>query len=354
MTMDDSESEFAFVASNTPVDSDGVYTLEVDPETGAADPIAAVAGGENPSFLAIHPDGEHLYVVNEVDGGSIQAYSIDLETGALTPLNRQSSGGAGPCHCSVDSTGSYVFVANYRGGTVAVLPIAGDGRLGEPVDAVEREGSSIDPERQNSPHPHSITPGPENRFVYAADLGTDEVAVYELSDDGTLRPVHSVKVREGAGPRHLDFHPDGSTAYLVNELESTLTTYEYDSTAGYLETVATVDTLGDSVEGENYPADVHVHPSGERVYASNRGADSIAVFDLDDPRSPTLVDTTATRGEWPRNFALDGTGAHLFAENQHADGIVSFQIDENAGTLTPTGDTVEVTAPMCMTFLTRR
>ena len=345
-----SKSALAFVVSNTPADSDGIYTLRIDSNTGKADSIATVAAGENPSFLTIHPDGEYVYVVNEIDGGTIQAYTVDRETGALTLLNRKPSGGTGPCYCSLDATGSYLFVANYQGGTIAVLPITDDGQLEEPIDIVERDGSSIDSERQNCSHPHSITPGPENRFIYVTDLGTDEVAVYELEDGKTLDLAHSVEVHEGAGPRHLDFYSDSSTAYLVNELDSTLTTCEYNPATGDLKTIATVDTLSGPIEEENYPADVHVHPSGKWMYVSNRGQDSIATFDLDEPRYPVLIDLVSTRGEWPRNFTLNGAGTHLFAENQHTDEIVIFQIDENTGTPVPTGDTIDVTAPMCMSF----
>lgn len=198
-------------------------------------------------------------------------------------LNRAPTGGDGPCYCSVDATGRFVFVAHYSGGSVSVLPVDASGRIDEPTDVVEHAGSGTDPDRQEAPHPHSIAMGPDNRFAYVTDLGTDRVYVYALSFyTGTLRPADSphAPVHAGAGPRHLDFGPDGEFVYVVGELDSTLTTLARDPETGGLSTVGTADTLPDGFRGENKPADVHVHPSGQWVYASNRGHDSVAIFDV--------------------------------------------------------------------------
>jgi len=233
-----------------------------------------------------------------------------------------------------------------------MLPIDSDGGVGERTCLVEHEGSSVHPDRQTEPHPHSITPGPQNEFAYAPDLGTDEIVVYELAlDEGRLRPVETgaVTVYDGAGPRHMEFHPNSEVAYLVNELDSTVVAYDYDEYTGALEEFATVDTLPRSVDIENYPADIHVHPSGDVLYASNRGHDTIAIFELDERGTPSRTGTVSTRGEWPRNFAISPDGDFLFAENQHTDTVVTFRIDGTA--LEATGDVVEIPEPVCLEIL---
>jgi 6-phosphogluconolactonase len=353
--MTDGDTYLAFVGTYTDADTDGIYSLRIDAGTGDVERIDAVPGGQDPSFLALHPDGEHLYAVNEADDGRVTAFAVDRGSGELTRLNSVACGDAGPCHCSVDATGSYVLAAHYAGGSVSMLPIEDDGRVGEPTSVVDHEGSSVDPDRQTAPHPHSITPGPENRFAYVPDLGTDEVVVYELDREaGALHPsdVGAVQVHPGAGPRHVDFHPNGRWAYLINELDSTMTVFAYDADTGGLEEIEHVSTLPAAFDGESYTADVHVHPSGEWLYGSNRGHDSIAHFGID----PTdgrldLVGRPSTRGEWPRNFALDPPGAHLFAENRESDDVVVFDVDEDTGGLAATGHVAEIPEPACMVFL---
>jgi 6-phosphogluconolactonase len=245
------------------------------------------------------------------------------------------------------------MTAQYGGGTVSVLPIADDGTVGSPTAVVEHEGSGPNEGRQSEPHPHSIQPGPDNRFAYAPDLGADRVFVYDLDPAaGTIEPADCghVDVHPGAGPRHLDFHPNGRYAYLISELDNTVVAFERDSDTGALDAFATVDTLPEGFDGESYTADIHVHPDGDTLYGSNRGHDSIAVFDLDADGRPTLVETESTRGEWPRNFALDPDGKFLFAENRDTNDIVTFRVRDD-GTLEPTGAVAEVPEPVCMKFV---
>lgn len=349
--MDDSLR--AFVGSYAESGEIGIYSYRVDPTTGDLTRDDVTIAGENPSYLAVHPTGEYLYSVNQADDGMVTAYDIDKERGALTQLNRQSSGDGNPCYCSVDATGSYVLTAHYSGGSVSVLPIEADGRLGETTDIVAHEPAGVDPGRQTQPHPHSIVPGPENHFAYVPDLGTDRIVVYELDEAaGKLRPAEPkhVDVDERSGPRHFVFHPTGRFAYLVNQLNSTLTAYKRDAETGSVTELETVSTLPAGFDDENHPADVHVHPSGEWVYASNRGHDSIAIFEIDDLSGRSrLVDHESTRGEWPRDFVLDPFGKYLYAENQRSDNVVVFQIDD--GRLEFTGVTEEVSQPSCMVFV---
>jgi 6-phosphogluconolactonase len=333
----------------------------MDKSTGALEFVSAAGGIENPAFLAIHPQQSYLYAVNEVGqfagkpSGAVSAFSIDSETGELTLLNQQSSQGPGPCHLSVDHTGQFVLVANYSGGSVAVLPIDSEGKLGEATDFVQHEGSSVNPRRQEKPHAHSIMVDESNRYAFVPDLGMDKIMIYRLNlADGKLEPNDEpwAKVKAGAGPRHFDFHPNGKYAYVINELDNTLIAFDYDATRGRLREIQTVSTLPEDFSGTSYCADMHVSPSGKFVYGSNRGHDSIAIFGIDeDTGKLTLVGYEPTQGKMPRNFGIDPTGALLLAANQNSDNVVVFRIDRQTGNLKSTGFMVEVPKPVCVKMI---
>jgi 6-phosphogluconolactonase len=344
---------YVFVGTYTDGASEGIYTCTFDGVGGELEPITSTDAGPNPSFLAIHPSGQYLYAVNEIDTGAVTALSIDRKSGELTVLNRVvTGGGADPCYCSVDETGRYVFLAHYHGGAVAVVPICDDGRLGEPTQVVKHEGSGPDPERQEASHPHSIRPGPGNRFVYVADLGTDEFYRYAFdAERGRLRLTDGAPLTlpPGAGPRHFDFHPSTDHIYLLNELNSTLSVVDADGET--IDVVDSTSTLPADFEGDNLTADVHVDASGRRVYASNRGHHSIAVFEIDDETgtlSPTQI--TPSGGAWPRTFALSPTGSRLLVGNRQTDGVTRFNIDADDGTLDAENDVTEIPSPSCLLF----
>jgi len=299
--------------------------------------------------------------VNEVaqyegrSSGGVSAFLIDPATGKLTLLNEVASGGAGPCHLAVDRTGKYVLVANYGGGSLAVFPILNDGRLGQASAFVQHKGASVNPQRQEAPHAHSVYLSPDNHFALCADLGLDEVLIYRFdAGKGTLTPNNPAfaLVSSGAGPRHFAFHPNGKLGYVIDEMQSTVTVFSYDPANGALDVVQTVSTLPQGFKGENTTAEVEVHPSGKFLYGSNRGHDSIALFSIN-PRKGTLTPEghTPTLGKTPRSFALDPTGSYLFAANQDSDSIVQFRVDPNNGRLTPTGQVLEVPMPVCIIFL---
>lgn len=347
--MDTQESSLAFVCS-AGSDGDGVVAVQL-----AADGTVTRRGqfpAANPLFLAIHPDGETLYAVERVDGGRVSASRLDAERGVLSRRNSRSSEGAAPCYVSVDATGRYAFVANYRGGTVATFPIESDGRLGEAADTVRHEGSSLDPARQALAHPHSIAPDPKSRFCYAPDLGTDRIEIYRPdTDTGALEAAEAgpTTTRAGSGPRHIAFHPAEPLCYVVNELDSTVSAFERDRETGELTEIDRTSTLPSEFDGDNAPADVHVHPSGRWVYASNRGHDSVAVFAVDEPSGRLrLVAHEPTRGETPRDIALAPGGEFLLATNQHGNSVVSFAID-GAGRLEPVSE-LAVPKPVCAKF----
>jgi 6-phosphogluconolactonase len=350
-----------YVGTYTRGESEGIYVYRMDPSSGALEFSSKATGIENPSFLDIDPSRRFLYAVSEIGGssskpeGAVNAYSIAPGSGRLTYLNQQPTLGDGPCHLSVDRTGKYVLVANYGSGSVCILPIESDGRLGESTDFVQHEGSSVDPERQQGPHAHSINIDAANRFAFAPDLGIDKVMIYRLDlARGKLEPSDQrfVRLQAGAGPRHFDFHPGGGYAYVINELGSTVTAFAYDASSGSLRELQTVSTLPDDFAGTSHTADVHVAPSGRFLYGSNRGHGSIAVFAIDESTGElSYVDREPTGGETPRNFAIDPTGTFLLAANQDTDTIVTFRIDQQTGRLESTGHVAEVPTPVCLKFL---
>lgn len=340
---------------------EGIYCYRMNLASGALTFDSVTTGPVNPSFLALDPRRRFLYAVSEVmaidgqPGGAVYAYAIDANTGRLTFLNRQPSQGAAPCYLSVEPMGRWVFAANYGGGTVAVFPIQDDGRLGPATSVAHHAGSSVNPERQEAPHPHSILPDLAGRFVFAADLGLDKIMIYRLdAAAGTVTPNDPpwVSMQAGAGPRHLVFHPRDRYAYLMNELDATVTVFAYDAARGALTLVQTVETLPAAYAGLRHGADVHAAPSGRFIYASNRGHDSLAVFAIDEATGRlTVVGHEPTQGKTPRNFAIDPTGTFLLAANQDTDTIVTFRLDAQTGMPVPTGHVADVPTPVCITIM---
>jgi 6-phosphogluconolactonase len=345
--------------------SKGIYAYRFDPGIGKLSPLGVAAESEDPSFLAVHPSGKYLYAVNEIDhfgaqkSGAVSAFSVDLKAGRLTLLNQAATQGAGPCHISLDKTGKFVLVANYDGGSVSVFPIREDGSLAPASAFIQHSGSSIDKERQQAPHAHWIGASPDNRFALVADLGLDEILVYHFnSDKGTLTPNNPpyAKVNAGAGARHLAFYRNGKFAYVLNEMESTVTVFAYKAGNGALlplQTVSTLSILRKDYSGPKEAAEIAVHPNGKFLYASNRARiDTISAFSID-PAMGTikLKDEYPTMGKTPRNFAIDPTGKFLLAANQESNNIVIFRIDSITGALTPTGEIAEAPAPVCITFV---
>jgi 6-phosphogluconolactonase len=348
---------WVYIGTSTGGMSKGIYRFAFDPATGTAGAVELAAESPNPGFLAFHPSRPLLYAVNgmaEFQGqktGAVSAFAHDPKNGALTLLNQQPSGGTGPCHLVVDAAGKNVLVANYSAGSTAALPLDAEGRLGPPRSVIQHAGSSVDPRRQQGPHAHSINLDAANRFAFAADLGLDKVLVYRFdSQQGTLAPHEppSASVAPGAGPRHFAFHPSGRFAYVINELNSTVTAFQYDASAGVLREIQAVTTLPAGFSGENYPAEVLVHPSGRFLYGSNRGHDSIAIYTIDAGTGKlTPAGHAPSGGKWPRNFNIDPSGAWMIIGNQNSDNVLVCRIDPERGTLTPSGKTLEAPAPIC-------
>jgi len=352
-------------------ESKGIYSFQFDAATGKMTAPELAAESPDPSFVAAHPDGKHLYAVNEVGKNSmVSAFAIDEASGKLTLLNQLPALGEDPCYISFDRTGKYVFVANYTSGNVVVFPIAADGKLGAATANVRDQGKlGPNKERQDAPHAHWIEPSLDDRSVYVADLGLDRVLRYGFdATNGTLStaPVqsnwsHSVfdlsaKVAHGTGPRHAVFSRNGVHMYVLGELQSTVTAFHMIGTDDFVPTAfQRISALPNGFSGRNDAAEIALHPTGKFLYTSNRGNDTIAVFNVQRRGGKlSLTANVPTGGKEPRHFALDPTGQYLLAENQLSGNIVEFRIDPATGKLTATGEVLQVPSPVCVAFLVKR
>jgi 6-phosphogluconolactonase len=316
-----------------------IHVFHLDVADGSLTPVSAVDAGTNPSFLAVSPAHDTLFAVNEDSGGkgAVASFHIDAKSGALTFVNRVSSKGDGPAHVSTDRTGKFAFVANYGGGTIAVLPIGPGGALGEAVDVHDHGGNA---------NPHQLITGPSNKFAFVPNKGLDTVTQYAFDPaSGKLTGASKLDVAGGAGPRHLDFSPGAPFAYLMDELDSTMTALAYDAASGKLTKLQSLSSLPASFQGQNSGAEVQVAPSGKFVYGSNRGHDSIAIFSAGSDGKLTLVGHQKTMGQTPRHFQIDASGELLLVANQGSGDVVSFRVDKATGALTPTGKTTQVASP---------
>jgi 6-phosphogluconolactonase (cycloisomerase 2 family) len=335
---------------------EGISVYEVDPASGRWTAGRLAVATDNPSFLTIDPNGQHLYCVHGGKFNELSAFAIDRSTGDLTFLNSQPSGGQNPVHLDIEPTGRLMVVANYTEGTVASLPIAPDGSL-EPPTAVFSHTDMVSP-RPTEPivsQPHHSPFDPAGRFAVVPDKGLDRVFVYRADpESATISPNDPpwVATHPGAGPRHIAFHPSAPFAYVVNEVDPTVTVYDYDAERGSLQSRQTVSGLPAGADGVSTGAEIAVAPSGRFLYASMRGHDSIAVFAIDqDTGQLTPVQWVATGGRTPRFFTLDPQGNFLYAANQDSDTIVPFRVDPQSGTLSPVGDVITTGTPVSIVFV---
>jgi 6-phosphogluconolactonase len=355
------ETMSVYIGSYADAKDPGIHHFRLDLSTGALTAAGGTPGVANPSFVAISPDKKYLYAIGESalkgkKGGAVASFSIDEKSGALTQLSEQSSVGNGPCFITADKTGKCVLVANYGGGSVASLPVSSDGKLSEAATFIQHTGSSVNKGRQGEPHAHSINVSPDNRFAFAADLGLDKILIYKLDPEkGTLTPNEPAfaEIPPGSGPRHFAFHPSGKFAYVCGEMTSTVHAMTYDADKGALKVIQTLSTLPNEVKG-NSTAETQVHPSGKFVYVSNRGHNSVAVFQVDEATGKLAAAGHApTGGKTPRNFGIDPTGKFLIAANQDSNNVVVFKIDPKTGMPVPAGIEVSVPKPVCVKFLAR-
>ena len=344
-------------------ESKGIYASKLNLKTGELSAPEAKAEVANPSFLAIAPDGKHLYCVAELaefegqkNTGGVAAFEIDPKTKNLKPLNQQGSGGPIPCHCIVDRSGRNLLIANYSGGSVGCLPIGADGSLKPMSSFIQHAGKVADEKRQGGPRGHSINVDANNAYAVACDLGLDKLFVYKFdAERGTLTPNDppSTSLRPVDGPRHFAFHPNGGFAYAINEISLSITALKYAPQHGVLYAMQTISTVPDDVKGPQYStAEVQVHPSGKWVYGSNRGHDSIAMFEVDQKTGLLKsLGQEPSGGKIPRNFGIDPTGQYMLVANQDSNNVVVFKINQETGKLEKTGHEVNCGKPVCVKFL---
>ncbi len=343
-----------FIGTYTSKGSKGIYALSFDPAAGTFTPPRVAAETPNPTYLTLSPDRTKLYAVAESAAFAV-AFALSPDRAQLTPLAPPlPSISKPPAHLAIDATGRLLVLSFYHSGLVATVPVNADGTLAPPSPVIRHSGASVDPERQTAPHPHSATISPDNRRVFVCDLGVDKIFNYRLRlASASLSPAEPpfLTTAPGAGPRHMAFSPDGRHAFMIAELSGTVTAYRYDADQGTLETRDTRSTLPADFQGVNTSAAVRVHPNGRFVYGSNRGPDTLVVFAFDDATGQlSLVQTIASGGAHPRDFALSPDGHWLIAAHQDSNNLTAFRVDPDTGRLTATPARVEIPAPVCVLF----
>lgn len=358
--------------TGTAGNGEGIYSFDYEPQSGALRNPRLVARTASPSWIAVHPSRKYLYAVNEVTdfhgtSGSVSAFAMHLESGELRPINTVSSEGAGPAHLSLDATGSFALVANYGGGSIAVLPIDPSGKLGAATDVRRNEGSVGDGHAtsapsgsfaisgHDAPHAHMIATSPDNKFLLTTDLGQDRIYIYGFNAvSGKLtKSAHApfVPVPSGDGPRHFAFHPNGKWFYSLQEEASTVAFFRWDGERGELHEEQTVSSLPPGFAGTSFASEILVAPNGRTLYAANRLHDTIAVFSISGDGRLEWQGETATGGDYPVQCRIDPSGRFFFACNRRSDAITSFWIEPSTGALRPTGQYTGLGSPASITFV---
>ena len=350
----------------------GIHLFQVDRISGAMSAAGIYEMGTSPSCLAINASGSTLYSANETDRvgenkeGTVSAFAIDRSDGHLSLRNTVSAGGAGPTYISIHPSGRFLFVANYFGGSVAVLPILSDGRLGDATDIRNDAGKLGPTKATNAPpgsfafsghdrtHAHMIQADPTGRFVLHVDVGLDQIFVWKFDENkGVLTPndPFSVSLPAGDGPRHFHFHPNGRWFYSIQEEGSTIVLFDYNTVTGQLASRQTISTLPPGFAGSNFCSEILVSSDGKFVYAGNRLHDSIGIFAVGPNGDLTFLEEEWTRGNYPRSFSFDPTGRFLYCCNQRADNVAIFEVNRTTGSLKFTGHYAPVGNPSCVVFL---
>lgn len=336
----------------------GIYLYRFDADTGKVKAMGLAAPIVNPSWVTVGPHDRYLFAVSELEGsaeGAVASFAIDRKTGALHERNSMPSGGIAPCHIAVDHTGKMLLVANYTTGGVGVFAIEPDGELSSMVSLLAAHGHSINPKRQEGPHTHEVVISADNRLAYVPDLGLDEIRIYRIDPahvSATPNDPPFAKEEAGFGPRHMAFGAGEKYAYLVTELKSFVTVFSHNAQNGSMKAIQKISTLPKGFTGENGPAELVLDHAHKFVYATNRGANTIAVFGID-PATGKLheVQNISSEGDFPRGFALDPTGRYAFAGNQKSNNFAIYRVDPATGRLTFTGENIHVSSPVAFAFV---
>jgi 6-phosphogluconolactonase len=353
------DERLVFISAFASGEKGAIHAFRLDLDTGAMRPLHRTTDIENPFYLALSPNQKFLYSIRAKQFGGkddeqIAAYELVGRTGKLKLLNRQSARGSAACYLDVDATGKTVLVANYTTGSVAALPVKEDGSLAEADSFIQHIGSSVDPKRQKEPHAHCIVVSPDNRFAFAADLGLDKVLAYRLdAASARLTPNRQPFVRTppGAGPRHLTFHPNGKHAFVINELDNSVTVFDYDKESGVLIEKQTISTLPKGFAGKSYCADLKVTPNGRYLFGTNRGHDSIVAYRISEDGSLALLGLEPSLGKGPQNLAITEDGKLLLCANMPGNNVAVFRIDQKTGGLSSVGVPISMPVPSCIRML---
>jgi 6-phosphogluconolactonase len=351
-----SQSPYLFIGTYTNGKSKGIYVYRFNTSTGSGTEVSTIQA-RNPSYLSISPDGKHLYATDEDElKGSVGAYAFESATGKLAFLNSQSSNGTCPCYVSEDKTGKWVFAANYCSGNLAALPVNSDGSLAPATQVIQHYGKGTDTTRQETAHVHSTIFSPNEKFLLAADLGTDREQVYRFNpaqhEPLTVPKDSFASLKPGTGPRHIAFHPTRSDVYIIGELTGTVDAFHFDSSSGKLSHFQRIRTTPEKFKGFAGSADIHIRADGKFLYASNRGdANSIAVFEIRKDGKLVIRQIISVNGKHPRNFVIDPTSHFLLVANRDTDNIVIFSVNPVSGLLKATGKEITIPNPVCLKFL---
>ena len=355
--MTQSNQSLFFASGYATVEQPGIQAFSFDETSGEIKQVGSFTGIDTPSYIIAHPSRRWLYAVSETGQeshgalGEVWACHFAHEPFSIQPINQQSTRGDWPCHLQLDATGNWLIATNYGTGDAAIYPVQPDGSLGEMTDFVQHQGTGPNAARQEGPHAHSSIFTPDNRFAIVADLGIDQLIIYQFDTAmGKLIPHSSVNTRPGAGPRHLAFHPNGRWMYTANELDSTVAYYDYDAERGALLERQTLPTIPPD-SPENIVADIHVSKSGARAYVSNRGHNSIAVYDIGRDGNLTLVNIPTCGGNWPRNFALSPGERFVLVANQYSNEICVLPVQEGKEALGAPVSRVTITGASCIQFV---
>ena len=353
------EEPLVFISSFAPGKTGAIEAYRLDAEAGRLKPIHRTGEIEHPFFIVLSRDNRFLYAIHaKTFGGKdpeeVAAYALEGDTGRMTLLNRQSTRGTASCYLDVDATGRAVLVANYTTGNVASFPVRDDGSLGASVSFFQHVGSSIDPVRQKGPNAHCFVVSPDNRFAFAADLGTDQILGYRLQPATatlTRNEPAFVKTPAGAGPRHLTFHPNGKFVYVINELKNSVTLFDYASDSGILTERQTISTLPADFKGISHTADLKITPDGQFLYGTNRGHDSLAAYRIGLDGTLSLIQIVPSLGKGPQNLAIAAKGTLLLCANMAGSNVAVFRIDPRTGELNSTSDPIPQVSPSCIRLL---
>lgn len=348
-----------FISACAPGDEGAICAYQLDVKGAQLKLVHRTTDVENPFFFAVSSDDKYLYTLHsesfkETEHDQVAAYQVVGNSGHLKLLNRQSALGLAACYVDIDKTGKMVVLSNYATGNVASYPVAEGGSLGESSSAVQHEGSSVDASRQEGPHAHCFVISPDNRFVYAADLGLDKLLGYRLDPaSATMTPNRQafVRTQPGAGPRHLTFHPNGRYMYVIHEMKNAVTLFDYDADTGVLIERQTISTLPDDFDGTSHCADLKITPNGHFLYGTNRGHDSIVAYRIDESGRLTLLGIEPSLGQGPQNLAIDPGGELLLCANMAGNNVAILRIDRQTGGLSPVGEPVSLPSPSCIMFL---